>query len=273
MNVRFGLALASLILLGGIGSASAADMALKAPPPVVPVWSWTGFYVGGNAGWVGSSSNNIFNTGTDTGAGGLGASLNVVGSIPQSINDRYSGFIGGAQAGYNWQMGNWLIGVEADIDGASAKSSVLAIFPGNALAVPLSTNYSRELDWLATFRGRVGILASPSLLLYGTGGLAVGETKIGNQFICATCAPPASTQAGTVATSDNTAVGWTAGVGAEWMFSAKWSAKIEYLYVDLGRHSSTISYFYPAAGTFNSTLTSSVRDTSNIVRAGINYHF
>lgn len=277
MKKYSGWALASLISIGGFGTAMAADLPVKAPPrPPVPVYNWTGFYIGGNAGWAGSASNTITNTGTDTGAFGLGSAVNVLGVIPSTINDSTNGFIGGAQAGYNWQAGKWLFGVEADIDGVSAKSSVTSVFPGSALAVPLSTRFSREFDWLATFRGRVGVTVTPAFLLYATGGLAVGETKIGNQFICATCAPPASTQATTVATSDNTSAGWTVGAGGEWMFAPRWSVKLEYLYVDLGRHSSTIAYAYGPGGApliFNSTLTSSVHDTENIVRAGVNYHF
>ena len=110
----------------------------------------------------------------------------------------------------------------------------------------------------------------PSFLLYATGGLAVGQTKIGNQFICPVCGPPASTQASTTNQNTNTSAGWTVGAGAEWMFAPRWSLKAEYLYVDLGSHSSTITYTYNAGP---STLTSSVRDAENIVRGGINYHF
>jgi hypothetical protein len=71
----------------------------KAPPPA-SVCNWTGFYVRGNAGWVGTESNNISNTGTDTGAAGLGSGLNVRGAIPRFIGDRYDGFKGGARAGW-----------------------------------------------------------------------------------------------------------------------------------------------------------------------------
>jgi outer membrane immunogenic protein len=271
---------AASIVAVGLGSvaASAADLApryTKAPPPMVVAYNWSGWYVGGNAGWVGSSSNTLTNVGTDQSNGGLGNALNVIGSIPQSFRLRTNGFIGGIQAGYNWQVSNWVFGLEGDFDGVSAKSSATFIFPGSVLSVPLSTNYSRELDWLATFRGRAGIAVAPQFLLYATGGLAVGETKLSNQFVCATCAPPASTQTGTSATNDKTSAGWTAGAGGEWMFAPNWSAKLEYLYVDLGRQRSTITYVYGPGGAlvFNSTLTSSVRNTDNIVRVGVNYHF
>lgn len=275
-HLTWAVALAVSLGIGGLGAASAADMAVKAPPPpLAPVYNWTGFYVGGNAGWVGSASNTITNTGADAGVGGLGSALNVLGSIPSTVSASASGFIGGGQVGYNWQTANWVFGLEGDIQGTTAKRDVIVAFPGSALSVPLSTTYHRELDWLATFRGRVGITATPSFLLYATGGLAVGETKIGNSFICAACVPAASTQAGTVAQSDNTAVGWTVGAGAEWMFAPHWSVKAEYLYADLGRHSSTINYIYGPGGalTTASSLTSSIRDTWNIARVGVNYKF
>jgi outer membrane immunogenic protein len=134
---------------------------------------------------------------------------------------------------------------------------------------PVTTNYSRNLDWLATVRGRLGVTVAPALLLYGTGGLAVGETKIGNTFICPTCGPDPTTQPGSTNVSTRTSTGWTAGAGAEWGFAPQWSAKVEYLYVDLGRQSSTITYVYSAF----SSLTSTVRNTENVVRAGINYRF
>jgi len=258
------------------GSALAADMAVKAPVKALPPpCVWCGWYIGGNAGWVGSASNTVTNFGTDQSIGGLGNAVNVIGSIPQAFRLRDNGFIGGGQVGYNWQTANWVFGLEADIDGASAKSSATFVFPGSALSVPLATNYSRELDWLATFRGRVGVAVAPTFLLYATGGLAVGETKLSNQFVCPTCAPPSNTQAGTAATSDQTRAGWTVGAGGEWMFAPNWSAKVEYLYVDLGRQSSTINYVYGPGGAlvFNSTLTSSVRNTENIARVGVNYHF
>jgi len=253
------------------GPAFAADMAVKAPvrAPLMPVLGWGGWYVGANAGWVGTASDGITNTGTDTGAGGLGNGL-ATGAIPTSLNLKYSGFIGGAQIGYNWQVGSWVYGLEADFDGASAKGDATIgpiTVPGH---VPQTTTYHRELDWLATFRGRLGVTLAPAFLVYATGGLAVGETKLGNSYICPTCAPPASTESSTTNQSSNTSAGWTAGGGAEWMFAPNWSVKAEYLYVDLGKHNSSIAYTY---GANVSTLTSRANDTMHIVRGGINFHF
>ncbi len=266
-------ALVAVALISFCSVASAADMPTKAIAykalTTAPAPSWSGWYIGANAGWIGSASDPITNTSTDTGLGGLGHGQ-TIGKIPSSLNLNSSGFLGGGQVGYNWQAGNWVYGLEGDIQGANAKATVTSSSAPGLPGLPVATTYNRALDWLGTFRGRVGVTATPSLLLYGTGGLAVGRTKIGNQYICPACSPPSASEATTLNTSTHTSAGWTVGAGAEWMFAPKWSAKVEYLYVDLGNHTSTITYTY----TPNiSTLTSSARDTANIARGGINYHF
>jgi outer membrane immunogenic protein len=254
------------------GSAFGADMAIKAPPPV-PVaapHNWAGFYVGANAGWVGSTGNTINNTGTDTGGGGLGAAL-AAGNIPGSIYLGYHGFLGGGQFGYNWQVSNWVYGLEADFDWSSAKSSITVpdarFLPPAGLQSPFTINASRQLNWVDTFRGRIGITPSAPLLLYATGGLAVGEHQVGIGVNDPGGIPPANLFNQTSKTS----AGWTLGGGAEWMFAPRWSVKAEYLYVDLGNVNSTITYSY--AGPNTSSLTATVHDRDNIVRGGINYHF
>jgi outer membrane immunogenic protein len=254
------------------GPTLAADLAVKAPvykaPPAVVVPTWAGWYVGANAGWVGSANDTIANTGTDTGAGGLGTGL-INGALPTSVNAKYNGFLGGGQIGYNWQAGSWVYGLEADFDGSTAKASTTVVYPGGAF-VPNTSSYSRELDWLATVRARLGFTVAPSFLVYGTGGLAVGQTKVGSSESCPGANPPCESEPAMNLTSSNTSAGWTAGGGAEWLFAPQWSVKAEYLYVDLGTHSNTLNYTY---GANTSTMTSTVHDTSNIVRGGINYHF
>jgi outer membrane immunogenic protein len=252
-----------------IGSpAFAADMPLKAPPPA-PVASWAGWYVGGNAGWVGSTGNTISITGTDSDGGGLGSAL-AAGSIPSTINLGYSGFLGGGQFGYNWQNGNFVYGLEADLDAASAKSSVSlpdAFVPPSGLHSPFTINAARQLDWVGTVRARVGITPSATWLLYATGGLAFGEHELGIGVNDPSGTPPALLFNQTAIWS----AGWTLGAGGEWMLAPRWSIKVEYLYVDLGNVSSTINYAYGVGQT--SSLTATVHDRDNIVRGGINYHF
>jgi outer membrane immunogenic protein len=179
-NSRFivsaALALGAIV---GIGAASAADLAArpytKAPMLVDPGYNWTGFYVGGNIGYSWGRSSD-----TSTLATGAGTVLFT--SISRSD---LNGVVGGGQIGYNWQMKNWVWGLEADIQGSDQKGGRDFACPTGVCtppsgfgipvpgpAVPVSLN--QKLDWFGTVRGRIGLLASPSILLYGTGGLAYG---------------------------------------------------------------------------------------------------
>jgi outer membrane immunogenic protein len=263
------MAAAAALLLAA--PASAADMPITVPV-YRPVTWFGGWYLGANAGWLGSANDAVSNTGTDTGTQGLGADL-TKGFIPGTVSVPLSGFLGGGQIGHNWQNGNYVVGLEADIDGVLAKSSTTAVFPGGG--VQPSTTFSREMDWVSTVRARAGYMVMPAFLIYGTAGLAVGETKVANAFSLSTASA-----------STATSVGWTAGGGAEWMFAPGWSVKGEYLFVDLGDHSSTSTYNYNTKSTtcgffgctvtstpHTSTLKSTVTDTANILRAGVNYHF
>jgi outer membrane immunogenic protein len=271
MKKAVGLIGASLLFAG---SALAADLDVKAPvykapPPVAVVPTWAGWYVGANGGWIGSADGTVTNTGTDTGGAGLGAAL-AGNAIPGAVSLRYNGFLGGAQVGYNWQTGSWVYGLEADIDGSTAKSSAAAVFAGGGGSVPITTAYSRDLDSLATIRGRVGFTVAPTFLVYATGGLAVGHTNTGTSAVAPADSPPVESEPTTNITLSNIWGGWTAGGGVEWLFAPQWSVKAEYLYVDLGTHINTLTYTY---GANSSTLTSTFHDTSNVVRAGVNYHF
>jgi outer membrane immunogenic protein len=258
-----GLGLSAVASAADLGPAPAPAPVYTKAPAAVP-FSWTGFYIGGNAGWVESTGNNITDTGTDTGASGLGSAL-AAGGIPSTINLPYNGFIGGGQAGYNWQAGMWLFGIEADFDAVSAKASFNSgpiTAPG---FVPITTSASRELEWLSTVRGRLGVTSGP-FLAYVTGGAAFGERQLGIGAVAPAGVPPLDA----FTTTTNTAAGWTVGGGAEWMFAPHWSVKAEYLYVDLSDISSTIPYAY---GGNTSTLTGTAHDRENIARGGINYHF
>jgi outer membrane immunogenic protein len=256
---NIGLALASVISLGvaGLGAASAADMAVKArpmPPPVVQVYSWTGFYIGLNAGGAwGRSDVNAF---TEANFLFQVPFLNAAGTR----SFRPTGFIGGGQFGYNWQAGNFVLGIEADaqFQDLSASSVVNPVIPGTGGIMTQSV----KSDFLATVRPRVGV-AFGSALFYATGGLAVGTVK---NFDALTGVPPITESAFT----SSTRVGWTAGGGVEWGFTPNWSVKAEYLYVDLG----TSSHRTPDFPGF--TLTGIVFNshfTEQVARVGINYRW
>jgi outer membrane immunogenic protein len=258
--VLAGLALGALTM-----PAFAADLAPLSKAP--PLLRWTGFYVGGNVGWAGST-DAVTNYGTDTGTGGFGTAL-LNGSIPGIVNLNETGVIGGGQVGYNWQVApTWVVGIEADFQGTNAKGSNAFAFLGAPPLPPITTTYTRELDWLGTLRGRAGYLWFPGLMFYGTGGLAYGENKIGAAAPCAALAPPCDTETTTTHVASNTSAGWTLGAGAEWRFAPAWTLRGEYLYVEFGRFSNTISYAY---GANNSTLTGTIRERDNIARVALNY--
>lgn len=264
-RIMMGMAAAISLLATG---AMAADLAprpyTKAPPMVAAVYDWTGFYVGGNIGysWGRSSDNSTLTNGA--------------GTVLFTSSDRanMNGVIGGAQIGYNWQVQNWVWGLEADIQGSDQKGSrsflcptsvctppfgVLAVFPGPAVPVTLD----QKLEWFGTVRGRVGVLATPTVLFYATGGLAYGEVKT-TETIGAAAA---------VFSNSDTRVGYTVGAGVEGVIGGNWTAKLEYLWVDLGRTSGAFTTTIPALGGGVLTSNYSSRITDNILRVGVNYKF
>jgi outer membrane immunogenic protein len=263
-------ALASFVATGAL----AADLPMKtpytkAPAYVEPVFNWTGFYVGGNVGYSWGNSDNSttldrFNSGLPLVAGVNGTNTS---------RDNVNGVIGGGQFGYNWQMQNWLFGLEADIQGSGERGSSTITCVGCAdVGTDIVTTLNQRLDWFGTARGRIGALVTPTVLLYATGGLAYGEVKVGGSV--------AGNGAGgnttvVLADSSSTRVGWTLGAGVEGVISGNWTAKLEYLYMDLGTVSGGP---VPLTGILVNArqlpgLSFSSRFTDNIVRAGINYHF
>lgn len=258
-------------------SAFAADLApryTKAPPmPVDPGYNWTGFYAGINGGYS-------WGRASETAPIGAPFPASAVATVRQNVN----GGLFGGQVGYNWQVDpRWVLGLEADGQWTGERGSsndflgsIRLPTPGNDFNILTlaSLNNETKLPWFATFRGRAGFLADPSLLLYATGGLAVGEVKFTTQGILtaqlfgpgtAGTIPqgPPVTLVGTTLSDSQTRVGWVVGAGLEKKFSRDWSAKLEYLYMDLGK----ATYF---SGTANAI---DVSFHDQIVRAGINYQF
>jgi outer membrane immunogenic protein len=261
--------------------AFAADLpSRKAPaylPPPPPPPLWTGFYVGLNAGGTWAESNSI-----DVVSGSLlpgnfaAAFLAGLGSGTASTGSN-GGFIGGGQIGYNWQFNsNFVVGIEADIQGLTqsgnaGQSTTAGILPPSVLVSTISA--SKSIDYLGTVRGRLGWLFTPTLLVYGTGGLAYGGVNTSASiFQTAPVGFPLLGFGGTNAFSD-TRVGWTAGGGLEWMFLPNWSAKVEYLYYDLGTVSTNGVVADAVSGLTYMGLQATPRFDGHVVRAGVNYHF
>ena len=196
-------ATASLLSIATMGAASAADMAVKARPavpPPAPIYSWTGWYAGVNGGWAfDTTSTGSLVAFTPPFAGAVTA-----GGTPSFLGAKHEGGFGGGQVGYNWQMSNWLLGVEADIQGADIGRTSTVIFPGGGGIVPSVSTGRDHIDWFGTLRGRAGFTAGPALF-YATGGLAYGgvRTSVTNVFTPVT--------SGNFAGSDSsTRVGWAA---------------------------------------------------------------
>jgi outer membrane immunogenic protein len=204
---RFVVGAAALAAAGWTASAEAADMYGQRAPYTVNqplnAYSWAGPYLGANVGYEwGSVSNNPA---------------------------KPSGFVGGVQAGYNFQSGPWVFGVEGDIQAAGADDTFAP--------------WKFSNPWFGTLRGRAGYALS-NVLFYGTAGLAFGELR--------------SQTFGW--TESHTTAGWTAGVGAEVGLTPNWSAKLEYLYIDLSTSQFGIT------GVSNGY-------SASVVRAGVNYRF
>jgi outer membrane immunogenic protein len=229
--------------ISGAGAANAADMAIKAPPPVA-VYHWTGCYIGvegggqwGNARSVGTGLRN----GVRVGPGG---------NLKNQTD--FDGGLGGGTLGCNYEVNRWVLGIEGDGSWSSISGS-------SSLVPPVFNPNFREAfgnHWLATVRGRVGYAVREDVLLYGTAGgafadLRVNEFNVGNVISI---------------TDTHTFSGWTAGAGVEWGFAPAWSAKVEYLYLDLGAK----NYF---AFTTAGFIMQSTHLIDNVVRVGVNYRF
>ena len=218
---------AGCFAIGALMSAQcavAADLSVaplyKAPlPAMAPAYNWSGFYLGINGGGGWGHSN------WDTSSDRIGLS---------------GGLVGGT-AGYNWQIGSAVLGLEGDIDWANLK--------GTSSSTLCPAGCSTSDTWLSTVRGRAGY-ALGGVLPYLTGGLAVGDIR---------AATPG------FAGASNTSAGWTAGGGIEFALPGNWSAKAEYLYVDLGK--------FNCGTACNGLPTDNVSMHDNVVRAGVNYRF
>ena len=266
------LLLASAVVFGlsMSGSAFAADMPLKAPPPYVP-YSWTGFYVGLNGGYSWGNSETTYA---------------ITGLPPVSISQSMDGWVFGGQAGYNLQFNrSWLIGVEADLqatgqNGTTPLSGALATVLGTTtvpLVITTTGSLAQKLPWFGTARLRLGFLPTDRWMVYVTGGLAYGDIETtGNAAVTAVINGAQLIGSGSAAVSSSvTNVGWTVGAGSEFVISGPWTAKLEYLYVDLGTVSNTFTGAFTTTvnGAVFPTIAISSHVTDNIFRGGVNYRF
>lgn len=223
-----------------------------------PDYTFKGFYVGANAGGAWANGDTRFFPLPD--AGSFGALK------PTTVAPQPNGWLAGGGGGYNFQFKRFVVGVEADIqgagiDGTRVVSPVIqndgtSAGPGTQLVV------HHELDWLGTVRARFGVTVARRWLLYGTGGLAYGRV----QWMGQTDYPGINY----AAMQDDTKVGWTAGGGVEVLLNKHWSVRGEYLYYDLG---STHLIGNPAPPNPPFQVGYAFNSSGNVMRGGINFRF
>ena len=235
----------------GTSVAGAADMPVKAPPPPpVPIFSWTGFYVGGNIGggwsrntWTDTILLTSFNNGGNNGA-----------------------FIGGGQVGVNYQVNNFVIGAEWDFDWAANHNNGSGVVTPGGDVIGVNVNNR----WITTLAARFG-LAVDHWLFYGkagggwvgNNGLTVTDLTTGFSFTCGT--------ASTLTTNCGRSTGgWLVGAGFEYAFTNNWTVKLEYDYLGLGNR----TFVIPATAALlpNDTFTSGNRNVQ-MFKVGFNYLF
>lgn len=245
--------------------------------PYMPVFSWTGFYLGANGGYAradrtaGFTSNDV-NVRTITCGGAP------MGTCPGPADVNLEGGIGGLQIGYNWQWGNWLAGVETDFDGAQIRGKGTSAF----MLGPAASNLQaiEDLDWFGTLRVRVGPKLSDNVLTYVTGGFAYGSVHDNARLNSLAGASGAgfSCISGPncfVGSSSRTATGWSAGTGIEYTFWTNLSLKIEYLFLDLGSGQTVNAAAQTGGGgAIPSSFTAAANENNfHIFRFGLNYQF
>ena len=234
-------------LIGISGAALAADLPPRpAPAPyipaVVPVYNWTGFYIGGNLGAAWTQGN-----------------------VSDSFGDSWSNsqqavFAGGGQVGANYQF-NWLVvGVEADFDWLANNSNST-----NSVSVPGGDSFQLSANnrWMTTVAGRVGVAAN-NWLFYAKGG--GGWVGVNNPTLT-----DVTTGNSLSVSNSNSNSGWLAGAGIEWGFAPNWTARLEYDFLGLNNQTFTV----PAGTSFGnpaSSITITDRDVQTLT-VGVNYLF
>jgi outer membrane immunogenic protein len=249
--------LSSVALLGLVTAASAADLPMRQAPPApfiaaVPIFTWTGFYVGAQAGYAWGDNNNAF--------GFNNGSVVTIGGTPYLVGglnngDNNDGFVVGGHVGYNAQFGQFVVGVEGDLEwadlGGNDNSFALTNLAGQTVVI----NSGLGLDWQGSIRARIGY-AFDRVLVYGTGGFAFAGLNDSNNFNIVSPFFNAG---------DDTVSGWTLGAGVEYAFTNNLTTRIEYRYTSFD-HSGT-NVFDDAALNRGSDL------DFHTVRVGVSYKF
>jgi outer membrane immunogenic protein len=278
--LRLGTLLASTTALVALGAPAFANdlparsaqtpAAMQAFAAPVPYTSWTGFYIGANAGYSwGKAKSEFDSSGFSFDTGGVAGVITVPG-FSNSDKVNLNGAIGGFQAGYNWQTSpNWMWGLETDFQWSGEKgsgrfsNSAAFTSDGEGVTVDANTRYTAKITWFGTVRGRVGYVMD-RIVIFGTGGFAYGNVKVdGSTHTVVDTESDGTFTFGSNFSDSKVKGGWAAGGGiAGVAWDPRWTWKVEYLFLDLG------TLQFSDAGTKVST-----KFTDNIVRFGLDFHY
>jgi outer membrane immunogenic protein len=299
-------AVASLLTTSALAADLPAKVYTKAPPPPVVVYDWTGFYIGGNVGysWGRSSTTQSFTDGP-TGTALLADSASrfnldgVIGGGQLGYNWQRDRWVFGLEAdiqGSDEKGSTTAVcpGNTTVFTPSGGSSTVAAVSSacslghagdtnlGNVNGQAVTSNLSEKIEWFGTVRGRIGATFTPTILAYVTGGLAYGEVRATDTVAGANVTNPGGqgVNGGTIVTpvaasfsNSNTRAGWTVGAGIEGAIGGNWTAKLEYLYIDLGNVSG--SFITPVVSPSGNFVFANYNShiTDNVVRVGINYRW
>jgi outer membrane autotransporter protein len=217
--------------------------ALKAPAALVQPYNWTGFFVGGSFGALNGRTDIDYLT-------------LLIGGPGQTANPRFAGALGGLQAGYDYQTGKWVFGVEGNINATNAKG-------GRGCQLAFVVTCEDNKNWIGTATVRVGYEVWNRSLFYARGGAAFTDTRISS-----TCNGNGPFPIDCPVTDTQSRAGWTIGIGSEFALTRNWTVRGETNYYDLGRTQYNLTG--PLAG---ATITENVHETGFISTVGLNYRF
>ena len=246
-----GVAVAGLV--AGASAASAADLPARtvpmAPAPMIaaiPVFTWTGFYVGAQLGYAWGSSDNFAPAGAY-----YVNSAGFLAPFDQGFGGNNDSFMAGVHAGYNYQMGSFVVGLEGDVEGLFDNSNdrfngILYNAAGTPVAFSVSAN---NIDWQGSIRARAGF-AFDRAMIYATGGFAFAGVSGGVSNLIAN-------------NGDDTLTGWTLGAGLEYAFTNNLTTRVEYRYTSYDRDDNIFNNVAYSGGSFD----------FHTVRVGLSYKF
>jgi outer membrane immunogenic protein len=272
--MKFAVRLSPVVVtvLAAVTTAHAADLGARTyakAPMIDPAYNWTGFYAGVNVGY-GWSKDPVNIAGTAPFDAFVGPGID-----PETAANA-KGFLGGVQAGYNYQINQFVLGVETDLDWSDIKKAQTDVRVGVGFApVVFTTSGAQKLDLFGTVRGRIG-WTFDRLMIFGTGGLAYGHANVstvtgspgGGAFTGPFCGVGGFGDC-TTGSSSKMLVGAAWGAGLEWAFAGNWSTKAEYLHYDLG----SVSYIAPNIYNPKNAYHINRDFDGDIVRVGLNYKF